>query len=286
MNSICKHGWENFKQEILIDDVPAEDLDNLEISYIATENTMAPHGYNLTLGGGGTNGYKLSAEHAEKARTILAHYRKIRTYNVKPRITKRRNKWYVTIRKNGKEEYLGFYRMKEKAQQACKMYERSGKVPTSDREKRKSGTGSVYYMHPTGWRAKIKKETIGYYETELEAHNACNIYLKTGKKLMSWTQSKILKREGWKRLRKKNVWSHERIPKKKGLPKKNVWSHERILKKKDGLFYNYVPKPNPNSKVPVQSDHECYYCRWRGTCTDVEEHIKTCWKRAKKGAKL
>ena len=53
--------------------------------------------------------------------------------------------------KNGKQETLGFYRTKEKAQQACKMYDRSGKVSTSDREKRKPGTGSICYMHPTGW---------------------------------------------------------------------------------------------------------------------------------------
>ena len=278
-NSIRKHGWENFKQEILIDDVPEEDLNNLEISYIAIENTMVPRGYNMTIGGEGGSGYKHTPENLEKSRRILAYYRKIRTYNVKPRIKFSHKKWYVEISKAGKVKTLGFYRTKEKAQQACKMYERSGKVPTSERDRRKPGTGSVTYLHPTGWRAKVKKETIGYYETELEAHDACNIYLKTGKKLMSWTQRRILKREGWKSLRKKNVWSHERKPKKKGLRKKNVWSHERILKKKDGLFYNYVPKPNPNSKVPLKWDHECYYCNWRGTCTDVEKHIKTCWKR-------
>ena len=267
MNSISKHGWDNFTKDILIKDVPAEDLNNLEISYIATENTMTPHGYNLTLGGGGMNGYKLSAEHAEKARAILAHYRKIRTYNVKPRMRLHHKKWYVMITKNGKQETLGFYRTKEKAQQACKMYERSGKVPTSDREKRKPGTGSVYYMHPTGWRAKIRKDLIGYYETELEAHNACSIYLKTGKKLMSWKWPKIVETKKRKKIETK---------KRKKI---TSWSQERILKKKDGLFYNYVPKPNLKSKVPVQWDHECYYCRWRCTRTDVEKHIKTCWKR-------
>ena len=47
-NAIRKYGWNNFKKEIIIDDVPQEDLDNLEQSYIEVENTVAPNGYNLT----------------------------------------------------------------------------------------------------------------------------------------------------------------------------------------------------------------------------------------------
>ena len=33
-NAIRKYGWDNFKKEIIIDDVPEEDLSNLETSYI------------------------------------------------------------------------------------------------------------------------------------------------------------------------------------------------------------------------------------------------------------
>ena len=251
MNSICKHGWENFKQEILIDDVPEEDLSNLEISYIAVENTMVPHGYNMTIGGEGGSGYKHTPENAEKSRRLLAYYRKIRTFNVKPRIVFRKKKWRVEIRKNKKNATIGMYRTKEKAEKAIKLYEKNGKCLPSDRDVRKRGTGGVHYLHPTGWKAQYKSTHIGYYETELDAQNAVSIYIKTGKKSMSWNQ-------------------------------------RRKLKKKRGLCFNYIPRSThpkkkksvrKTSRVPVEYDHECHYCRWRGTCTEVEEHIKTCWKR-------
>jgi len=51
--AIKKYGWENFTKEILIDEVPEEDLDNLEINYIDIYNSFGPGGYNLTKGGGG-----------------------------------------------------------------------------------------------------------------------------------------------------------------------------------------------------------------------------------------
>ena len=66
--AIRKYGWENFTKEILIDDVPEEDLNNLEINYIAFYNSFGPGGYNLTKGGGGMSGYKFTerAAHGEK----------------------------------------------------------------------------------------------------------------------------------------------------------------------------------------------------------------------------
>ena len=61
--AIHKHGWENFTKEILIDDVPEEDLDNLEINYIAFyESFNREKGYNRTKGGGGTSGYTFTEE--------------------------------------------------------------------------------------------------------------------------------------------------------------------------------------------------------------------------------
>ena len=258
-NSIRKHGWENFKQEILIDDVPEEDLNNLEISYIAIENTMVPRGYNMTIGGEGGSGYKHTPENLEKSRRTLAYYRKIRTYNVKPRMRILRKKWYVEISKEGKVKTIGFYRTKEKAEKAMKLYEKNGKCLPSDRDQRKQGTGGVHYVHPTGWKAHIKVNreqiTIGYYETELEAHNACSVYIKTGKKLMSWTRRRKLKKNGYSDYYISKIQRKKNVSTQTGEEKRRKW------------------------KIPVEYDHECQYCRWRGTCTEVEEHIKTCWKR-------
>ena len=64
--SIQKYGWDNFKKEIIIDDVPEEDLSNLEMSYIKVEKTMAKKGYNLTLGGEGKTGNIVSKKHVKK----------------------------------------------------------------------------------------------------------------------------------------------------------------------------------------------------------------------------
>ena len=55
-NSIHKYGQENFKLEILEDNVPNNKLDELEIYYIALFDTYN-NGYNETIGGNGTHGY-------------------------------------------------------------------------------------------------------------------------------------------------------------------------------------------------------------------------------------
>ena len=71
-HAIRKYGWDNFQQEILIEDVPEEDLNNLEMSYIKIfDTTNRKKGYNLTAGGEGTTGWKISDEHKEKIR--MAH---------------------------------------------------------------------------------------------------------------------------------------------------------------------------------------------------------------------
>ena len=66
-NSIRKHGWHNFKVEILVDNVPEEDLDNLEDYYIELKDTLYPNGYNLTKGGGGIRGYRFTPEQRENS---------------------------------------------------------------------------------------------------------------------------------------------------------------------------------------------------------------------------
>ena len=64
--AIRKYGWNTFKVEKIIDNVPEEDLNNLEISYIAVENTKRPNGYNLTDGGEGVSGYSHTEEFKKK----------------------------------------------------------------------------------------------------------------------------------------------------------------------------------------------------------------------------
>ena len=51
--AIEKYGKDAFTYEILHDDIIPEFLDDLEIEAIEKFNTVVPHGYNLTAGGGG-----------------------------------------------------------------------------------------------------------------------------------------------------------------------------------------------------------------------------------------
>ena len=49
--SIAKHGWDNFKKEILIVVVGRDDMDNYECALIEQYGCMAPNGYNSREGG-------------------------------------------------------------------------------------------------------------------------------------------------------------------------------------------------------------------------------------------
>ena len=65
-NAVKKYGQDAFTYEILEDNVFPELLPDLEIAYIAKFGTVAPTGYNLTLGGDGIQGLKHTEESREK----------------------------------------------------------------------------------------------------------------------------------------------------------------------------------------------------------------------------
>lgn len=60
--AIAKYGADDFTIEVVDWATNREDLDNREVLWISTLNTMSPFGYNLTKGGKGASGYKLSSE--------------------------------------------------------------------------------------------------------------------------------------------------------------------------------------------------------------------------------
>ena len=49
--AIRKHGWESFRKEVILPNVPRAGLPHWEQRMIATHGTLAPKGYNLTPGG-------------------------------------------------------------------------------------------------------------------------------------------------------------------------------------------------------------------------------------------
>jgi group I intron endonuclease len=66
--SIKKYGAENFTMESLHVCETKEEMDFVEMFYIAFLNTKTPNGYNLTDGGEGTHGMSPSSETREKMR--------------------------------------------------------------------------------------------------------------------------------------------------------------------------------------------------------------------------
>ena len=123
--SIRKNGWHNFKVEILVDDVPEEDLDHLEDYYIELKDTMAPNGYNLTKGGGGTRGYKHTDEQREKMSQAQIRRRANRDRFGTVYFDKTRNKY----RAKGpfpSEKSIGLYFTKQKAEEALKHFNATG----------------------------------------------------------------------------------------------------------------------------------------------------------------
>ena len=70
-SAVKKYGRDAFTYEILEENVFTELLPDLEVAYIAKFSTIAPKGYNLTLGGDGIQGLKHTEESREKM--SLAH---------------------------------------------------------------------------------------------------------------------------------------------------------------------------------------------------------------------
>ena len=61
--AIQKYGWDNFEHEILYTGLTKEEADKKEIEMISFYDSNNPEkGYNLTNGGKGTNGYRLTDE--------------------------------------------------------------------------------------------------------------------------------------------------------------------------------------------------------------------------------
>ena len=176
--AIRKYGWENFTKDILIDDVPEEDLDNLEINYIAFYDSFnREKGYNLTMGGGGTSGWKKTKEQMDvhiKAMTInhevegggCIHFDKKR----------KKFKVYSTIL-NMKRVYIGQYFTLKKAFQALKLFNTKQIRLPADSTVRRPGTGTIW-KRGKRFRAAHKGKNIGTFDTNDEAEQALKIHIE------------------------------------------------------------------------------------------------------------
>ena len=178
--SIQKHGWNKFKKEIIIDDVPEEDLDNLEISYIAVENTIRPHGYNLTIGGEGTSGYKFTPEQREKKREAAIIHAANRDRFGTVSFSKKQKKYRVIgpapARKN-----IGRYFTKKKAVYALNIFLKTGNRIKSDRIIREKGTGTIRKRRKR-YNVIYKKNKKAFSKT-FDTPEECEEWLKQALKI-------------------------------------------------------------------------------------------------------
>ena len=180
--SIRKHGWHNFKVEILIDDVPKEDLSNLETCYIAVKDTLYPNGYNLTKGGEGISGYIFTPEQRENSRQAAIRRQANRDRVGSVTLCKMYKK-YVVLGPYPDKKSIGRYFTKEKAEEALKHYLQTGERMDSDRKSRKHHTGTIR-------KSKNGKRFVAQYmknkkrsSKTLDTPEECEEWLKTELKL-------------------------------------------------------------------------------------------------------
>ena len=141
--SIGKHGWHNFKVEILIDNIPEEALSKFEIYYIEFYNTMRPYGYNLTRGGEGISGYTFTPEQRENCRQAAIRREANRDQFGCVTFDKSVNK-YQARGPCPESKHIGLYFTEQKAMKALEHYLKTGERIDSDRIRRKKGTGSIH----------------------------------------------------------------------------------------------------------------------------------------------
>lgn len=191
-HAIKKYGWVNIKKEIVIADVPEEDLDHLEQAYIEVENTVAPHGYNLSTGGGRT-------VYSKAARRNMSKSKKKNNSIGKGTITfcKELKKWKVYSAENDERIYVGSFTSKTKAEKALSTFNVSGEKIDSDNRELQHGTVS-FVKKAKKWQTsftwtengKQKQKFVGSYNSKERALEALKAYNDSGTKLLSDTKPK------------------------------------------------------------------------------------------------
>jgi group I intron endonuclease len=195
--AIKKHGWENFNVEILIRDVPEEDLNHLERSYIEIYDSMNPkRGYNLTKGGDGMCGYVVSEETRKKLKKYQSKRKQFGSISFS-----RKKKVYTVSgpQINGKGTYVGRYDTKEEATNALNIFNTTGEKLKSTIKRRK---GSIR-KYKSRFYATYRSKYLGTYSSEQEAEEAINHFIQTGEKL----KSTIQKRKGSIQKRKSHFYA-------------------------------------------------------------------------------
>jgi group I intron endonuclease len=174
--AISKYGDE-MKYEIIEENIPHEQLDEREIYWIKELNSLAPSGYNCTTGGQFKTEY--SQELKDRIRDIK-NAQKIDKDGYMGSVSKHSNLFRPSVMSDGKNISLsngGFY-TREEAIDVLKEYTRD---PTSftpvESVFERSKCGNIR-LNGKRWRLTYKGFHIGYFDTQKEAQEALERYLK------------------------------------------------------------------------------------------------------------
>ena len=191
-HAIKKYGWVNMKKEQLISDVPEEDLDHLEQAYIEVENTVAPHGYNLSTGGG-------RPSYSKATRRKMSKSKKKNNSIGKGTITfcKKERKWKVYSAENDERIYVGRFTSKQKSVDALSTFNVSREKMESDTRELQHGY-VTFHKSMQKWHTCFtwtengtqKKKFVGTYNSKDKALEALKTYVNSGTRLLSDTRPK------------------------------------------------------------------------------------------------
>lgn len=101
--AIRKYGFSVFNFEVLKVTKIKEDVFELEKFYIKKLETKIPHGYNMTDGGEGTFGRKLTKEHINKIRDTRSKWSKEKQQEIKEKQSKSLKETFSQITKEKRE---------------------------------------------------------------------------------------------------------------------------------------------------------------------------------------
>lgn len=186
------------KKEKLVSDVPEEDLDHLERAYIEVENTVAPHGYNLSTGGE-------RPSYSKTTRRNMSKSKKKHNAIGKGTITfcNELKRWRVYSSENDKSIYIGSFTSKQKAVDALSTFNTSGEKMESDTLPPQHGY--VYFLQrQKKWQTCFtwtengtqNKKIVGTYNSKDKALEALKTYVNSGEKMESDTRPKRETGEG------------------------------------------------------------------------------------------
>jgi hypothetical protein len=173
--AIDKYGDE-MNYEIIEEDVPQEQLDEREVHWISHFNSLAPNGYNCTTGG------QFRKEYSHELKDILRNIKnaqKIERDGYMGDVTQMGNLFYPRVRQNGIRIHVSYggFQTEEEAIEVLKEYTKDPKNFTVVNNRTRKKVGSVRKSRGK-WTASYKQKYLGMYDTEKEAHDVVEKYLK------------------------------------------------------------------------------------------------------------